>query len=98
MNEELVDDSTERLAPTPFEKIRVVEGRKFDRDEFRQRLVELEEAARQESAPRIYEVFGRLNIGFSPIAAHSVASVNGLPPESETRDSSTLAESSKTGN
>ena len=95
LNEELVDDSTERLAPTPFEKIRVVEGKEFDAEEFRQRLVELEEAARQESASRIYQILGLLNIGFNPIAAHSLGSLNGALLESKDLEASVLAEGSK---
>jgi FlaA1/EpsC-like NDP-sugar epimerase len=79
LNEELVDDMTERLSPTPIEKIRVVESRPFDREQFRRTLAELEAAARQESAERIYEVFTSLNIGFNPIAAQTVAANRGAP-------------------
>lgn len=98
LNEELLDDTTERLAPTPFEKIRVVEGMKFSRDEFRHCLAELEDAARQESAPRIHQILRSLNIGFSPITAHSVITTNGAGPMSTARESATVAKCSKASN
>jgi FlaA1/EpsC-like NDP-sugar epimerase len=88
MSEELVDASTERLVPTPFEKIRVVEGEKIDWSEFRQRLAELEDAARQESASQIYRVLSMLNIGFNPMSALSANGMKetALKPEASESD------------
>jgi len=64
--EELVDSSSERLAPTSFEKIRVVESAAIDATAFDRKLAELEEAARCQQSQRIYDLLREVNIGFDP--------------------------------
>jgi FlaA1/EpsC-like NDP-sugar epimerase len=68
--EELIDETTETLAPTRFGKIRVVPGRSFDPGTFSTQLGDLERAARGESAEDVYRILRELNIGFEPEAAH----------------------------
>ena len=64
--EELVDSSSEKLAPTSFEKIRVVESPAIDAAAFDRKLGELEEAARCQQSQRIYDLLREVNIGFNP--------------------------------
>jgi FlaA1/EpsC-like NDP-sugar epimerase len=67
--EELADSATERLAPTRFEKIRVIEGGAMNPAEFHRRLAELEDAARRDLPSRIYEILIQLGIGYDPGAS-----------------------------
>ncbi|MBI4166764.1 MAG: polysaccharide biosynthesis protein [Acidobacteria bacterium] len=67
--EELIDSSSEKLALTSLEKIRVVQGPSIDGATFNLRLGDLEEAARCQQPQRVYEVLRKLNIGFNPAAA-----------------------------
>jgi FlaA1/EpsC-like NDP-sugar epimerase len=69
LTEELIDGSTETLAPTRFGKIRVVAGRSVDPRAFATQLADLERAARRESAEEIQRLLRELNIGFEPEAA-----------------------------
>jgi FlaA1/EpsC-like NDP-sugar epimerase len=70
LSEELIDEATERLTPTRFEKIRMVKGYPFDSVAFLAKLAELERAADGESSEDIYRILRELNIGFNPEAAH----------------------------
>jgi len=92
LTEELVDEATERLAPTRFEKIRVVQGSGIDAGEFNRRLEELEEAARAESPSRIYEILSQLNFGFNPVTARAVEVSKGKLPEDIALKTPTAAE------
>jgi FlaA1/EpsC-like NDP-sugar epimerase len=67
--EELIDSSSEKLALTSLEKIRVVQGSSIDGAKFDIHLGELEAAARSQQPQRVYEVLRELNIGFDPAAA-----------------------------
>jgi FlaA1/EpsC-like NDP-sugar epimerase len=69
LTEELIDGTTETLAPTRFGKIRVVGSRSMDPASFSAHLADLERAARCESAEDVYRILRELNIGFEPEAA-----------------------------
>ena len=73
LNEELIDGATEELAPTPFEKIRVVQSRAIDAEAFGRSLAELEAAAHGAQAQTVYEILKDFNIGFDPQGAHRTA-------------------------
>ncbi len=73
LNEELIDSGTEALAPTSFEKIRVVQSPTIDAEAFGRSLAELEAAAHGAQAQRVYEILKDLNIGFDPQGAHRTA-------------------------
>jgi FlaA1/EpsC-like NDP-sugar epimerase len=66
LSEELIDSTTEQLASTHYEKIRVVQGRGFDTIAFASELSALEEAARRESPQGVYQTLQELHIGFEP--------------------------------
>jgi FlaA1/EpsC-like NDP-sugar epimerase len=73
LSEELIDEATERLTLTRFEKIRMVKGCPFDSVAFFAKLAELERAAHGESSEDIHRILRELNIGFDPEAAHRPA-------------------------
>jgi len=64
ISELLVDDSTEKLQPTRFEKIHMIIDQAFDPAGFSERVATLIEAARCDSVPDIYRILQELNIGF----------------------------------
>ncbi len=64
--EELIDSTTEQLASTCYEKIRVVRGRVFNATVFASKLRALEQAARRESPQDVHRTLRELNIGFEP--------------------------------
>ena len=64
MSEQLLDESTERLLPTCYEKIAAVASPRFDIAVFERRLRVIEEAARHGSVAGIFRVLRELNIGF----------------------------------
>lgn len=66
MSEQLLDDATERLVPTRYEKIAAVASPRFDVAVFERRLRVIEEAARRGAAEQIFQVLRELNIGFHP--------------------------------
>jgi len=74
LSEELIDEATERLTPTRFEKIRMVNGCPFEPVAFFAKLAELERAAQGESSEDIYRILREFNIGFEPGAARRPAS------------------------
>jgi FlaA1/EpsC-like NDP-sugar epimerase len=80
--EELYDASCEELAPTGFEKIRVVKARPLDVEAFAGRLAALEDSARRESPEEICRILYELNVGFNPQAGGSATQKRVLRRES----------------
>ena len=83
LNEVLADDMTEKLHPTPFEKIHMINDVHFDSAMFSEKLKELQSAARYGSRQEIYEILGELNIGFEvptveDISARGSAAATGM--------------------
>jgi FlaA1/EpsC-like NDP-sugar epimerase len=64
LNEVLADDSMEKLLPTRFEKIHMINDVQFDPVIFAEKLRELQSAARRGSRKEIHKVLCELNIGF----------------------------------
>lgn len=64
ISELLVDDTTEKLRPTHFDKIRVITDLAFDSAGFTEKVASLIEAARRDSVPEIYRILQELDIGF----------------------------------
>ena len=64
LTEVLVDDSTERLEKTRFEKIRKISSQLFDAEEFSIKLKILERAALRGSPEQVYEILSDLHMGF----------------------------------
>jgi FlaA1/EpsC-like NDP-sugar epimerase len=64
LSEALIDESTEDLRPTRFDKVRVINTQPFGSTGLEQRLRALEEAARGNSPPDIYRALREINIGF----------------------------------
>jgi FlaA1/EpsC-like NDP-sugar epimerase len=78
MSEQLLDESTERLLPTCYEKIAAVASTRFDVAVFERRLRMIEEAARHGSAAEVFQVLSELNIGFH--RGHSIAAPSNGDP------------------
>lgn len=66
MSEQLLDESSERLLPTRYEKIAAVASPRFDAAVFERDLRVIEEAARHGAAEQIFQVLRELNIGYRP--------------------------------
>ncbi len=64
LSELLVDESSEELRLTRFDKIRVIQEQPFSADGFAQELRALEEAAHRNSLPDIYQALLDLGTGF----------------------------------
>jgi FlaA1/EpsC-like NDP-sugar epimerase len=64
LSEVLVDDLSETLQSTLFEKISMISSQPFDIEEFKKKLADLEEAAWQGSTGDSLEILRDLNIGF----------------------------------
>ena len=64
LEEVLADDSTEKLLPTRFEKIHMINDVEFDSGVLFKKLRQLQSAAHRESTAEIVEIFRELNIGF----------------------------------
>jgi FlaA1/EpsC-like NDP-sugar epimerase len=64
LTEVLVDDSTEKLEKTRFEKIGKISSRQFDTEAFSIKLKTLERAALRGSADQVYEILSDLDMGF----------------------------------
>jgi len=64
MSEQLLDESTERLLPTRYEKIAAVASPRFDVAVFERRLRFIEEAARHGSVREVFQALRDLNIGY----------------------------------
>ena len=60
----LADDSTEKLLPTRFAKIHMINGVHFNSAEFAQRVRALVQSAHRGSRQEIYQIFDELDIGF----------------------------------
>lgn len=66
MTEQMLDDTTERLVPTRYEKIAAVASPRFAAAVFERGLRVIEEAARHGAAEQIFQVLRELNIGYRP--------------------------------
>ncbi len=64
LREVLFDDATEKLLPTRYEKIKVINGQPIELRQFERHLTALENAAHRGSAQDVYRVLEGLNIGF----------------------------------
>jgi lipopolysaccharide/colanic/teichoic acid biosynthesis glycosyltransferase len=65
------DDSTEKLLPTRFAKIHMINGVHFNSAEFAQKVRALVRSAHRGSQHEIYQIFDELDIGFqTPIFNH----------------------------
>lgn len=90
LSEELIDSTSEKLAPTSIGKVRVVQSLPLDAAAFDQHLAELEEAALRHESSKIYELLRRLDIGFhlstgQPLADGSRQPEEAIPSKVSTR-------------
>ncbi len=66
LKEELIDRQTERLSPTKFEKIGVIQNRIFGTAAFFRKIAALEDAAQRGSDQEIYQILRELDISLHP--------------------------------
>ena len=86
LDEILADDAVEKLLPTRFEKIHMINEVEFDSTLFAEKVSELQTAARWGLQQKIYEILCELNIGFQiprveNVERHELAAASGQGPQ-----------------
>ena len=64
LTESLFDEDKERLLPTRFDKVRLVEGALFQQDGFKQKVSRLVEAASRQDGHEVYRILRKFDISF----------------------------------